>query len=73
VPQGCETACEFSVTIGALLLLLVALRALGGVWSACGGVVGSCGVVVMSAAGEMVVSLTEFFCYLLLVAAYDVY
>ena len=51
--QDCETACEFSVTLGASLLLLVglvtgrfwavkaggvdlALRATGGVWSACG-------------------------------------
>ena len=41
----------------------LALRAVGGVWSACGGVVGSCGVVVMSAAGGMVVSLTEVFCF----------
>ena len=36
VPQGCETACEFSVGLGALLLLLVALRAQGAVRSACG-------------------------------------
>ena len=61
VPQDCEAACEFSVGLGALLLLLVgligrgcnaagvALRALGGVWSACwvlvgrgGGLVGGC-------------------------------
>ena len=40
MPQGCETACEFSVTLGALLLPLVAMRALGGVWSACVGLVG---------------------------------
>ena len=52
MPQGCETACEISVTLGALLLLLVglvergcsaagvALRAQGGV----GVPVGCCGV-----------------------------
>ena len=47
MPQGCETACEFSVTLGASLLLLVGLLRRGcsaavggaesswGVWSAC--------------------------------------
>ncbi len=51
MPQDCETACEFAVILGALLLILVVLRALGGAWSACGVLVGSCGRVVKSAGG----------------------
>ena len=63
MPQDCETACEFSVGLGALLLLLVgllgrgcsvagvALRAVGGVWSACGALWGLWGLMAVLWAG----------------------
>jgi hypothetical protein len=64
VPQGCETACETSVGLGALLLLLVALRAGGGASS--GVPAGACGQVLKSAAGGKRVRLLFAYCYRLM-------
>ena len=62
MPQDYETACEFSVGLGALLLLLVELIALGGVWSVCEGVVGSYARVLKSAAGAGIICLLPAAC-----------
>jgi hypothetical protein len=60
VPQDCETAREFSVGLGALLLLLVALRAGGGASS--GVPAGPCRQVLKSAAGGKRVRLLYAYC-----------